>query len=307
MTLVLTINGPGTIWAMADGRLSLRGKAVRDDATKLMFLDTVDGQAVLVYAGLGATARGTQPADWMSAVLRGRKLTLEQSLGVLADAMKREFPQHLVRFERHVQPAHTIIASAFVDGEHRLYSIDMVFAPDRKRYSFGWTRFALKVLPNGKYVTPQLAWTGSGRTVLDRDKAWLRCLRRLVKAHDRERLSAHKVADHLASLNYQVHLRMPDQSVGPNCMVAWRNTRDGARRGGGAHCYYTADKREPDSPGLPHIADGFDMHAITSVMMPHFRTSLSAALEAGHAPDIDMELVNAELAKLPEQPDERLR
>ena len=40
-------------------------------------------------AGLGETAQGTEPADWMSAVLRGRRLSLEQSLGVIADASKR--------------------------------------------------------------------------------------------------------------------------------------------------------------------------------------------------------------------------
>ena len=70
MTLVLTVNGPETIWLLADRRLSYEGRSPKDDARKVMFLETTDGVAILGYAGLGATARGTEPADWMSAVLR---------------------------------------------------------------------------------------------------------------------------------------------------------------------------------------------------------------------------------------------
>jgi hypothetical protein len=33
---------------------------------KFMNLETIDGVGLLAYAGLGATARGTQPSDWMS-------------------------------------------------------------------------------------------------------------------------------------------------------------------------------------------------------------------------------------------------
>jgi hypothetical protein len=57
-----------------------------------MFLETTDGVAILGYAGLGATAGGTEPADWMAAVLRCRNFPLEQSLGILADAMKAQMP-----------------------------------------------------------------------------------------------------------------------------------------------------------------------------------------------------------------------
>ena len=33
--------------------------------------DTTDGVALLKYAGLGATAEGTKPGDWMAPVLHG--------------------------------------------------------------------------------------------------------------------------------------------------------------------------------------------------------------------------------------------
>jgi len=96
MTLVVTVNGPEAIWLLADRRLNRRlsGRSgpIKDDARKLMFLETDDGVAILGYAGLGATALGTEPADWMSAVLRGRRLSVEASLSVLAEAVKRQLP-----------------------------------------------------------------------------------------------------------------------------------------------------------------------------------------------------------------------
>ena len=76
MTLVVTINGPETIWVLTDRRLSSKGKAVKEDALKVMFLETTDGVAILGYCGLGATANQTEPSNWMSAVSRGRNLPL---------------------------------------------------------------------------------------------------------------------------------------------------------------------------------------------------------------------------------------
>src|SRR5687768_3446657 len=124
MSLVLTVNSSESIWMLADRRLSYRGRPSKEDGRKLMSLDTSDGVAILGYAGLGATASGTEPADWMSAVLRGRNLPLEQSLGALAAAMKREFPRHLIKFPRDAPAGHNILVPAFLNGEVRLYTID---------------------------------------------------------------------------------------------------------------------------------------------------------------------------------------
>ena len=90
-----------------------------------MRLETTDGVGLLAYAGLGATPRGTQPSDWMSAVLRGRGgQTFEQALGVLSAAATRELPRHLARMP---SGAHFIVIPAFVRGVgSRLYSIDNV-------------------------------------------------------------------------------------------------------------------------------------------------------------------------------------
>jgi hypothetical protein len=162
VTLVLTVNGPETIWLLADRRLSSQGRPLRDDARKVMLLHTTDGVAILGYAGLGATALGTEPADWMSAVLRGRNLPLEQSLGTLADAMKRQFPRHMIRIPGDRGAAHSVFVPAFVGGEPRLYTIDLVFAPDRKTYAFRYTRHLVSKPALVAPRTPRMGLTGSG-------------------------------------------------------------------------------------------------------------------------------------------------
>jgi hypothetical protein len=113
VTLVLTVNGPESIWLVADRRLSQNGRPIRDDACKVMFLETIDN-GVAILTGLGATARGTEPADWMSAVLRGRPLRLEQCLSVLGEAIKNQFPRHMAPLS-----GHDVIIPAFLGNEVR--------------------------------------------------------------------------------------------------------------------------------------------------------------------------------------------
>jgi hypothetical protein len=63
----------------------------------------------------------------MSGVFRGGKFPLEQSLGVFADAMHKEFPRHMVRMPGKGGVAHNAIVPAFLRNEQRLCSIDLVF------------------------------------------------------------------------------------------------------------------------------------------------------------------------------------
>src|SRR6185436_13929085 len=99
MTLVVTVNGPESIWLVADRRLTFfDGRPPKEDACKVMFLETTDAKAILSYAGLGVTGLGTEPSAWTSAVLHGRNLPLEQSLGLLAEAMRKEVPRHIAPF-----------------------------------------------------------------------------------------------------------------------------------------------------------------------------------------------------------------
>jgi hypothetical protein len=303
MTLILTINGPETIWMLADRRLSVKGRPVKDDARKMMFLETTDGVAILGYAGLGATSLGNEPADWMSAVLRTRNLPLEQCLGTIADAMKREFPRHMARIPG--TPAHNVIVPAFVGEELKLYTIDLAFAPDRRSYQFRYTRHVVGDVVSARSRTPRLALSGSGAAYLVREnKRWLRGLLRVVRAHDRGQMPPVTVGDHLANLNSETHQH--DNSVGPRCVVAWRHRKGGAHRGGGGHQFYTGTTRDASSPSLPTIGTGIDIRALASAMVPIF-TKMFDATRSGQPPKMSEDEINTALARLPDKPDEKLR
>lgn len=137
---MFSVRGRETLWVVTDRRLSYgRLRPPIDDAVKVMCLETNDGVGVLGYAGLGATSKGTQPSEWMSAVLRGRGgMGFEESLGVLATVATRELPRHLVLV---AGGAHFIIVPAFLWGVGpRLYSIDNVVSSRGKQHSYRFTK-----------------------------------------------------------------------------------------------------------------------------------------------------------------------
>lgn len=304
VTLIVTINGRESIWLLADRRLSYKGRGPRDDARKVMFLETKDGVAILGYAGLGATSLGTEPADWMSAVLRGRNLPLEQSLGVLADAMKKQLPRHMIRIPGPGGPGHNVMVTAFLDDQVRFYTIDLVFTPDRKQFNFRYTRHVSSA-PVGR--TPRIGIGGSGALHLFRDRRWIRPMLRLVGAYERGQVTARALSDHLAKLNLNVHRHIADGTVGPSCIVAWRNRKSGHYKGGGGHQSYTDGLRDANSPSLPTIANGMDINALVGVMMPRMMKSFEAMRAGEPAKEFDKDELNAELARLPDKPDEQLR
>ena len=305
MTLVVTINGPETIWVLADRRLSDRGRIVKEDARKIMFLEADDGVAILAYTGLGATRLGTEPSDWMSRVLRGRRLLLEKSLGVLADAMKREFPKHLRGIPGGVVQQHNILVPAFHENEARLYSIDMITRRGVRDFKFRYTRHVVQKPNETKQRTARMALGGSGSILLMQDKTWMRDLLRLVRASDRKQVRPDAVADRLAVINNRVSENVGDNSVGPRSIVAWRHRKGGVHKGGGAHRYYQGEARDSGGP-LPTIANGMDVTALIGVMMPHMQKRFEAMHAGESTEEIDTEAMNADLAKLPDKPDETL-
>jgi hypothetical protein len=300
VTLVVTVNGPETIWLLADRRLSSKGRTVKEDARKVMFLETTDGVAILGYCGLGATALGTEPADWMSAVLRGRNLPLEQSLGVLVAAIREQLPRHVP-----TGFAHTVIAPAFLGDKLKLYSIEL------QNREVSWRHWPVDKLP---WLTARVAMGGSGGVYLakhEKKKEWVRGVLRIIKAYDRGRVSALAVADKLAKLNSEVCRDISDKSVGPRCIVAWRNRKGGVHNGGGGHQYYTGTTRDASSPGLPTIGAGMDIEAIANLMMDVMvpqMTKMSEARRVGQPiPDLNYDELKAKLAFVPDKPDENLR
>ncbi len=296
MTLVVAVTGPESIWLVADRRLSAIGRAPRDNACKVMTLESTDGVALLGYAGLGATVHGTEPSDWMSAVLRGRNLPLEQSLGVLAQALQRQFPRHLRGDE-----GHQIIAPAFVGNLPRVYVVDVIISPDRKRVGFRGGRLENEKPPK----TPRVVLGGSGAAHLIKNQGALRFLDRLIRAHDRGKVSARAVADYLAKMNHSVH-RL-HKTVGPSCIVTWRFRKDGVHKGGGGHSFYSGTTADASSPAIPTIATGIDVRSIVGLLWPHMEKTMEAMKKNEPPPEPNQEEINEALARLPHGPDEDLR
>ena len=305
MTLVLSVHSRDSLWLVVDRRLSYGGRRPPvDDAVKIMNLETTDGIGLLAYAGLGATSKGTQPSDWMSAVLRGRGgLTFEQALGVLSAAATKQLPRHLART---LGGAHFIIIPAFVRGVgSRLYSIDNVVDRRTQRHWYRYTSHQRTAEPGSPSV--RLAVGGTGGLYLAKDRSWQRALLSLVNAHDRGKVSDHVIADQLARLNHEAHRGVRDGSVGPRCIVVWRRRPDARHDAGGGHQFYTGIDRDRDSAAIPTIANGMDVQAITGAFITQFQARVASHGFSPTAFDFDKDEMNRLLAELPYESDEKLR
>lgn len=295
MTLIVSVISKQTIWMAADRRLSYGGsRPPKDDARKIMHLETRDGLAILGYAGLGRTANGTEPSEWMSRVLRGRNLPLIDSLFELTRAAKEQIPRHIQKFPKEVLPRHTIMAPSFLNGDNRFYAIDLVLEPGRQEPT-------CKLINLAK--NPRVALAGSGAAFLELDLNWKRKLLRLVNACDLQKISPAAVANCLAELNYQAHVNTPDQTVGPRCIVVWRHRKDGIFQGGGSHEFYNGTTKELIQEGLPYITMGIDLQALGNLFMEEGQRWASQK-DRKFDPD---DQITKKFNKLPSGPDEKLR
>ncbi len=203
MTLVVAAISKKSIWLLTDRRVSCGARTLTDNARKLLFLETTDGVALLGYAGLRSTAFQTEPGDWMARVLRGRNLPLEQSLSALADAVRAKIPGHL-----RPLPAHFIFVPAFLGGDPRLYSIDIVRPPGRTDYFFRYARHVTS-WPSAGWASTKAyrnCWLRRSSPIARSEV--VRELLKIVAAHDAGRITPQAVASHLARLNYQVSTRV---------------------------------------------------------------------------------------------------
>ena len=307
MTNVFSVTSRDTLWVVADRRLSYgKGRKPRDDGMKILALETDDGVGVLAYAGLGATPRGTHPSHWMSTVLRGRcGLTFEQSLSVLMAAANRELPRYLTALPGG---EHVIIAPAFIKGiGARLYSIENRPGPEKgQRWYRGanWQRSDVSTSPSVRIAG---AGSGSGWIPRNKDAAWHRALRSLVREHDRGKISDLGIADQLAVLNYEVHQALPG-SVGPQCIVVWRRRPDARPRPpGGGHQFYTGLNRDQDSPLIPRISSGLDLQAMGAIFLEEFRRVVTQPDFDFHTSDLGMDEITRRIVALPDAPEEKLR
>lgn len=300
MTAIIAVASNRSIWLAADRRLSKPDGSSRDDAQKILCLETPDGITLVGYAGLGATARGIQPSDWMSKVLRGRNLPLEESLGTICRAMREQFPNHMLGASREVLGTHVVLAPAFLADEPQIYSIVL---ERREGDCFEWAY--RKHLTPGKTARPvNIVVTGSGMRPLKRDQAWRRDLIRLVKARDNDKVSELAVPDFLANLIRKVS--SSDCLVGPDSIVAWKNRREEGR-GGGAHQEYVNGVRSEECIPLPSIGNGTDEKQLADLMMHLLMRDIE--IVPGEAPrmKLDIDEANAAIRSADWSTDERLR
>lgn len=251
MTLIASVNGPNTIWLLADRRITWPDRPPKEDAQKVMFLRTGDGLAILGYAGLGVTANGTEPSSWMHAVLDKRGLPLAESLSVLAKAIEREFPPHLAQLPPG-RRSHIIVAPAFYGdwggSSAQLYTIDPT--PCLKHGQHFVVRVHDMMSKEGvpTRIPPPVTMAGSGGPALMqllKLPKWRSTLRRMIKASSQGRIAPHAVADYLARLNHEVH--KVNSTVGRRCIVVWRHRLGWMKRWGGGFLYYTDATRDHEA------------------------------------------------------------
>jgi hypothetical protein len=299
MTLVIAVTSPETIWLAADRRLSFSDRGPRDDAVKVLDLKTMDGHAMVSYAGLGLTVGGTEPSAWMSSVLRGRDLPLEGCLGALAEAIYERVPPHLETIPHQGLLAHHVMAAAFVDQQPRIYTIKYEKDAGSGEFGFECQRW-LDPRAGSRNVAPRVAVAGSGALVLSGSTSWARDLMRTVKEFNCKRLSGDGAAAVFAGVMRSVAHR--DPTVSEACGVFWRY-----RNGGGEQRWFPDPNHVvgPVNYFIPSIHRGSDTLALVQVLLP-YSTALfdglpSPAVEAQWSREIE-----DGLARLPTTPDDRL-
>jgi hypothetical protein len=199
MTLVIAATGRESIWIATDRRLSASGKAICDDAVKIMRLERKDEVALLGYSGLGRTSDGTQPSDWMNAVLRDRNEPLVQSLEILGGAIDRQIPKYMLRVPGVGDAAHVVLAPAFVAEKPTLYRLKLDIDAKDKQHSI-----SVEQENEGPPRHARIAIAGSGTRLVKNSHT--RQLARLVSRHEKTKgkLSAFSVAREFAEVIVEV-------------------------------------------------------------------------------------------------------
>lgn len=272
MTLLIAMVSNESIWLVADRRLTVGKRVVREDAIKQFRLSASDGDAMLAYAGLGATGAGREPSAWMSSVARGHWMTVEQYLNEISQAMRRRFPKHLVGIKGAAE--HQVYVPAIVGGRPRMYFIGLRLEGSPRRLMYKDARMMFQPAP-GVFVDQQMRLAGSGASRVQNSKLWLGNLRRTVRAYEAGKVRGPVVADLFARLNYDVSKLEP--TVGPNCIVLWMGIPKGGAMGDqGAQFYSRTARVEPDRL-VPMIIGGLDQgawgEAWASVLRPFMETA----------------------------------
>jgi hypothetical protein len=224
---------------------------------------------------------------------------MEKSLENIADAIRKKLPRHLRQTSSAGVPAHDVVITAFVDGQSKIYTIGLVVDADGKEKGFRYSRFITGRKSAHGDISPRFALGGSGAFQLWPLRDWGRELIRIIHAHDSGKIKPQTAAEQFAQINSQVANK--DEKVGKRCIVVWR------KKGGGGFFFFSGLERDPnrEKASIPFIITGTDLNAVMNVTITH-AMEMFKAMRKGEKKELDGDLINQELAKLPDHPDETL-
>lgn len=256
MTLIIALHGKSSVWLLADRRLTWPNRRL-DNACKLITLTAMDGRGIMAYSGLGSSSKGTEPSEWMRDILIGHPgATVEQSLSLIWNAMKRELPKHLALMKG--AQIHQLMATAIVNDQVRFYGAALELQPGMKT-----SGYCSLISADERGVPPRLCFAGSGSFSMPTLSSWDRDLFRTLAAFEAGKVGARNITDRLARINYLTSLR--DASVSPESIVVWSKVG-----GGGETLFYAGEEiTEQDRP-VANIWDGKDLNDIISILIRKF-------------------------------------
>lgn len=285
MTFLISVAGQRAVWLSADRQLSQDGVPVKDDACKVLWLDTADGQSILAYTGLGATGKGTELSAWMGRVLRGRDLPLAESLIALAQAMERSLPPHL----DNSLPRHHLAVASVLRSSTVLSSIDLHWNGSRYEVTIGKPEKRVPGQP------PIIRFEGSGSRHINSGHRM--AISKVVRDHEKGKASDQDVMQVLADTNEA--MAAADTSVSASCIITSR-----LKPGGGSVHFHGLPQREGEH--VPSIGHGTDWGTFIGMVAPEMFKQGIGLLGKGPAYEPDIDAIVDRFNRLPDGPDETL-
>ena len=295
MTFVVAATGQSSIWLLTDTRLTHADGTFEDTAIKQFLLETTDGTAYFGYTGLGMTFAGNEPSQWMSNVLRGLNLPLEQSLSVLTNAIQKQIPRHM----EGTEIPHVVVAPALVMGQPRMYVIQLARRNEGAEYECQFRRI-LRDESDESLGPPRLVFAGSGVRSIPFGDSWKQELLNMILQFELGEIDPERIEQFLAEINLNVSKK--DATVAPQSLINWRIDRQTRCNG---NAFFNGTNRETVPRSIPTVNQGMDVSALLRIVTPQL-IEVVEALRIGEAKEIDRKALDAQLRSQTWTPDDHL-
>lgn len=256
MTLVVGCSSATGVCLMADRRITFGDGRTVDDAVKVFNYDATDGSAIFGYAGLGQTAGGTEPSEWMLRCLRNLAMPVETAVYMIYEAMAKRLAPHLKGIAwSNSEAEHCVLVLAIVNRKPRQYFLSV------KRRVDGTVEPTYRRLHYDKLRTPPVLMFagGSGAHMVSRREAL-----KVARAHADGRVSDLALARYFASVIARVHLEVA--SVGRRSVGLTRPAV-----GGGMPFAFDGTENDVAGANIPQLSRGLNMSALAESMLARWR------------------------------------